>query len=44
MIKACGSPQEIMAFIDSLILEYGNITLRELFIILEKERVEREEN
>lgn len=42
MIKAIGKPNEIMEFIDKLIEEYGNITLGELCIILEKEKAENE--
>jgi hypothetical protein len=40
MVKFNGNPKEVVDFIDGLIEEYGNITLRELFIILEKERME----
>ena len=43
MLKFKGSPIEVMDFIGGLIKEYGNITLKELFIILEKERIENEE-
>lgn len=44
MVKFKGNPKEVVDFIGSLIEEYGNITLKELFIILEKERLENEEN
>ena len=44
MVKFKGTPEEVIDFIGGLIKEYGNITLKELFIILEKERLENEEN
>ena len=44
MVKFKGNPKEVVDFIGGLIKEYGNITLRELFIVLEKERLENEEN
>lgn len=44
MVKFKGKPKEVVDFIGGLIEEYGNITLKELFIILEKERMENEED
>ena len=40
MLKFKGNAKEVVDFIGGLIKEYGNITLKELFIILEKERME----
>lgn len=40
MVKFKGNPKEVVDFIGGLIEEYGNITLKESFIILEKERME----
>ena len=42
MLKFKGSPANLIDFVGGLIKEYGDITLKELFIILEKERLESE--
>lgn len=44
MIKAVGKPKEIMAFIEGFVRQYGNITLKELKEILDKELKTNEKN
>lgn len=44
MIKAVGKPKEIMAFIEGFVRQYGNITIKELKEILDKELKTNEKN